>query len=312
MQNLASGIIAAPPLPFNDDGTIDWSTLERYIAQVAAGGPRAIAMNMAASEVSSLELDEQLEVIRRCKTVIGGACTLLSGVSMTHTAAARDVAQMVDAGAEGVVPFPPLPAFTAPIPVPMVEAYHRAVAEAVDVPIVAFQTAATQYPKGTITALAEDPERRVDQGRVVQHRQHGVEHQRSEGGAAARIGVLTGSDTFVLEAMLMGCDGALIGLGGTATAELVRMQALAERGNVAEAYEIWNRIGPLARLCWRPPLRDFRVRTKYVLVKQGVFAEFQDARPVPGARRAGPQGDRRGVAPRRGSDPRFLPAGKRA
>ena len=30
------------------------------------------------------------------------------------------------------------------------------------------------------------------------------------------IGVLTGSDTFILEAMLMGCDGALVGFAATA------------------------------------------------------------------------------------------------
>lgn len=312
MQNLASGIIAAPPLPFKEDGSIDWTTLERYIAQVAQGRPRAIAMNMAASEVSSLELSEQLEVIRRCKSAIGGACTLLSGLSESHTAAARDVARrMVDAGAEGIVPFPPLPAFTPPIPVPMVEAYHRAVAEAVDVPIVAFQTAATQYPKGTITALARIPN--VTSIKDASFNiDNTVSNIREATAASRRIGVLTGSDTFVLEAMLMGCDGALIGLAGTATAELVRMQALAEQRKVAEAYEIWFRIGPLARLCWRPPLRDFRVRTKYVLMKQGVLPNAKMRDPFPSL----DESDRKDIdevfAATEFSDPRFLPAGKRA
>ena len=37
-HHLASGIIAAAVLPFKEDGAIDWTTLERYIAQVAAGG----------------------------------------------------------------------------------------------------------------------------------------------------------------------------------------------------------------------------------------------------------------------------------
>ena len=49
MHKLATGIIAAPPIPFNEDASIDWPRLERYIAQVAQGGPRAIAMTMAAS-----------------------------------------------------------------------------------------------------------------------------------------------------------------------------------------------------------------------------------------------------------------------
>lgn len=311
MHKLSSGIIAAPPLPFKEDASIDWSAMERYIAQVAEGKPRAIAMNMAASESSSLEIPEQLEIIKRCKSVIGGACVLLSGVTVSHTAAAVALARkLVEAGAEGVVPFPPLPAFTAPIPVPMVEAYHRAVAEAVDVPMVLFQTAATQYPKGTILALSKLPNVVAikDASFNIDNTVSNINEAKA---ASRRIGVLTGSDTFVLEAMLMGCDGALIGLAGTATAELVRMQSLAEQKRVAEAYEIWDRIGPLARLCWRPPLRDFRVRTKYVLMKQGVFPSIKMRDPFPAL---DPQ-DRKEIdevfAATRFDDPRFLPAGRR-
>jgi 4-hydroxy-tetrahydrodipicolinate synthase len=311
MHKLSSGIIAAPPLPFRADATIDWAAMERYIAQVAQGKPRAIAMNMAASESSSLELDEQVEVIKRCKSVIGGACMLLSGVTVHHTAAARDLARkLVDAGAEGVIPFPPLPAFTAPIPVAMVEGYHRSIADAVDVPIVLFQTAATQYPKGTITALCSIPSVVAikDASFNIDNTVSNINEAKA---ASRRIGVLTGSDTFVLEAMLMGCDGALIGLAGTATAELVRMQTLAERTNVADAYEIWFRIGPLARLCWRPPLRDFRVRTKYVLMKQGLFPNCKMRDPFP----ALDELDRKEIdevyEATRFDDPRFLPAGKR-
>lgn len=70
----------------------------------------------------------------------------------------------------------------------------------------------------------------------------------------------------------MGCDGALIGFAGTATEELVAMQAAAEAGDYDRAKEIWARLGPLARHCWRPPIRDYRPRMKEVLVMQGLIA----------------------------------------
>jgi len=312
MHSISTGVIAAPPIPFKEDASIDWSTLERYIAQVARGAPRAIAMNMAASEVSSLELDEQIEVIRRCKSVSDGACLVLSGVNANHTAAARDMARkFVDAGADGVVPFPPLPAFTAPISVAMVEEYHRAIAEVVHVPMILFQTFATQYPKGTILALSKIPT--VVAIKDASFNIDNTVSNISEAKAAGRrIGILTGSDTFVLEAMLMGCDGALIGLAGTATAELVRMQEHAQRKSIAEAYEIWLRIGPIARLCWRPPLRDFRVRMKYLLTKQGIFSSTKMRDPFPALE----ERDRGEIdevfAATEFRDARFLPAGKRA
>jgi 4-hydroxy-tetrahydrodipicolinate synthase len=155
---LSSGVIAAAVLPYEENGAIDWPTLDRYIRQVAAGGPKAIAMNMAVSEVSCLDVPDQLEVIRRCKASIGGRCLLLSGVNATHTAAAVKLAgQLIEAGAEGLVLFPLLPAFIGAVSVDMVVDYHRAIAEVSTVPLIAFQTVFSKYPKGTITALSAIP-----------------------------------------------------------------------------------------------------------------------------------------------------------
>ncbi len=86
-----------------------------------------------------------------------------------------------------------------------------------------------------------------------------------------KLGILTGSDTFICEAMVMGCDGALIGFAGTATAELIAMQRCAEARDYARGAAIWARLGPLARYCWRAPIRDYRPRMKEVLKLQGLF-----------------------------------------
>ena len=280
-HHLSSGIIPAPVLPFEENGAIDWNMLDRYIVQVAAGNPRGIAMNMALSEVSSLEIAEQVEVIRRVKAAIKGSCTLLSGVNVTHTAAAIEHAKrLVDAGAEGLVIFPPVPAFLSAPTVQMIVDYHAAVADAVDVPMLAFQTNFCNYPRGSITALSEiknivaikDASFNVDLT---------LDNVKEARAAKRRIGSLTGSDTFILEAMLMGCDGALIGFAATATNALVRMHTYTTEGKITEAYHIWNRLGPLARICWRHPIRDYRVRTKYSLVKQGVLKNFVVRAPFP-------------------------------
>jgi 4-hydroxy-tetrahydrodipicolinate synthase len=42
-------------------------------------------------------------------------------------------------------------------------------------------------------------------------------------------------------------------------------------GEFHQAKEIWQRLGPLARFCWRPPIRDYRPRMKEVLVLQGLI-----------------------------------------
>jgi 4-hydroxy-tetrahydrodipicolinate synthase len=278
---LASGIIAAAILPFEESGAIDWSTLDRYIGQVSAGNPRAVAMNMAVSEVSSLEVGEQIEVIRRCKMAIGGRTPLLSGLNVTNTAAGIELAKrLVDAGADGLVIFPPVPAFLGTPSVAMIADYHRAIAEAVRVPLLAFQTAFAPYPKGAITALSQIPSIVAIKDASFNVEQT-LDNVKEANAAPRKIGMLTGSDTFILEAMLMGCDGALIGFAATATAALVEMHGLAVAGKITEAYEIWNKIGPLARICWRTPIRDYRVRTKYALLKQGVIPSMKVRAPFP-------------------------------
>lgn len=270
----AHGIISAAMLPFEENGAIDWRTYDRYIARVAAGGPQAIAMNMDASEGASLSIDEQLEVARHTKKLLGDSVPFISGLLTTYTEGAVDMAKrLVDCGVDGITIFAPLPVFMgSPLPAEMIEDYHRAVADAVDVPLIAFQypLSFVNYPRGTVTAFTK-----ID--RIVAMKEASFDVAKTSDAidearaAPRRIGIMTGSDTFILEAMLLGCDGALIGFAGAATAELVRMQQLAERKEATEAYEIWNRLGPVARFCWGAPLRDYRVRMKQFLMLQGVL-----------------------------------------
>ena len=70
---------------------------------------------------------------------------------------------------------------------------------------------------------------------------------------------------------MMGCDGALIGFAGTATAELIEMHRAVVTKDFDRAFAIWERLGPLARYCWRAPIRDYRPRMKEALKLQGLF-----------------------------------------
>jgi 4-hydroxy-tetrahydrodipicolinate synthase len=230
--------------------------------------------------VSSLEVDEQIEVIRRCRAALGGSVTFLSGINATHTSAAVTLAKRFeDLGVDGLVLFPPMPAFVGTPSLDMVVDFHAAVADAVKLPMLAFQNVFSKYPPGTIKSLSKIPNIQgiKDASFDVEQTNENIKEAAE---AERRIGVLTGSDTFILEAMLMGCDGALIGFAATATAEIVKMQKFAAERKVEQAYEIWFRLGPLARACWRTPLRDYRVRTKYALMKQGVLPNMKVRAPL--------------------------------
>src|SRR5919106_2602977 len=258
------GIVAAPFLPMLPDFSIDWTSLRSYIGWIATQRPTAIAMNMDASEGPSLSRDEQLEVVRVCRDVVAGACPLFSGLIAGYTADAVAWGnELKAAGAQGLAVFPPFPVFLGnPVPTEMIYAYHKAIADGVGLPMVAFQfpkAFGPDYPPETLARLAEIPE-------VVGLKEASFDTPKTEEtieAAAAlprRLGILTGSDTFIMEAMVMGCDGALIGFAGTATGELIAMHRAVATADYQRANEIWRQLGPLARFCWRPPIRDYRPR----------------------------------------------------
>jgi len=268
------GIVAAPFLPMLPDESIDWTTVRTYIDWVAAQRPVAIAMNMDASEGPALDRDEQLEVLRVCREVIAGRCPLVSGLIAGSTRdAVRWGRTLADTGADALAVFPPFPTFLGnPVPSEMIYRYHAAVA-GVGLPLIAFQfpkAFGPDFPPDTLARLATIPQ-------VIGLKEASFDTPKTVETVATartlprRLGILTGSDTFICEAMVLGCDGALIGFAGTATAELVDMQASVERRDYARAFAIWERLGPLARYCWRAPIRDYRPRMKEVLRMQGLI-----------------------------------------
>ncbi len=270
-----TGIVAAPILPMHPDFSIDWDSLRSYLAWIARQRPTAIAMNMDASEGPSLSRDEMLEVVRVSRGVIQDACPLVSGLIVGSTADAVTFGKALKAaGAQGLAIFPPFPTFLGnPVPARMIYEYHKAIADGVDLPLIAFQFPKAwgpDFPPETLRELVKIPqviglkEASFDTTKTLET----IDAARS---LPRKIGILTGSDTFILEAMIFGCDGALIGFAGTATDQLIRMQGAVVKKDFDTAFEIWARLGPLARYAWRAPIRDYRPRMKEVLVMQGMI-----------------------------------------
>jgi 4-hydroxy-tetrahydrodipicolinate synthase len=268
------GIIAAPALPMLPDHSIDWQSLQRYLAWVAAQGPTAIAMNMDASEGPALTRDEQLEVVRVSREAIG-TVPLVSGLIAGSTADAVAFGNaLARAGAQALAVFPPFPTFLGnPVPTEMIYRFHREIGDGVGLPLIAFQfpkAFGPDFPPDCLAALATIPQ-------VIGLKEASFDTPKTVETIAAakrlprKLGIMTGSDTFILEAMLMGCDGALIGFAGTATRELIDMQRAVVARDYDRAFAIWERLGPLARHCWRAPIRDYRPRMKEVLKLQGLI-----------------------------------------
>jgi 4-hydroxy-tetrahydrodipicolinate synthase len=83
--------------------------------------------------------------------------------------------------------------------------------------------------------------------------------------------VLNGNDNFLLEAYLLGAEGALLGFGTLAAAEQVEMLQAVRANDIEDAQAIATRLQPFCDAIFAPPVRDYRARTKHALVTLGVI-----------------------------------------
>lgn len=271
------GLIPATLLPLTAEHQIDEPALRDYIRWLLSfDGLAALAVNMDTGEGPHLSRGEKRVVLRIYAEEVSGRLPLLAGISARYTAEAIELARDAEAaGAAGLVVFP-IPAFVGEgLPPDIPYAYHRAIADAVPLPMVLFQLqpalAGVLFSRETLLRLIEIPtvvaikEASFDAVRFVETRRVLDE-------APRRIQLLTGNDNFIFESFVLGAEGALIGFGTVAIAEQIEMITLLRRGDTGAAARINAAIvGPLADALFAPPVRNYRARLKEALRLMGVI-----------------------------------------
>jgi 4-hydroxy-tetrahydrodipicolinate synthase len=270
------GLIPATLLPLTANAQIDEPALRGYIRWLLSfEGLAALAVNMDTGEGPHLSREERMEVLRIYADEVAGRVPLLAGISARYTSEAIELARDAqNAGAHGLVIFP-VPAFVGEgLPSEIPYEYHRAIADAVPLPMVLFQLqpalAGVLFSRETLLRLIEIPtvvaikEASFDAVRFVETRRILDE-------APRRITLLTGNDNFILESFVLGAEGALIGFGTIAIAEQIEMFRLIAAGDIDAASRINEAaVRPLADTLFAPPVRNYRARLKEALRQMGV------------------------------------------
>ncbi len=272
------GLIPATVLPLTVDHEIDEAGLRGYIRWLLSfDGLKALAVNMDTGEGPHLSRDEKRRVLDIYADEVRGRLPILAGICARYTSEAVELARdAAAANASGTVVFP-IAAFAGePLDAEVPYAYHRAIAEAAELPMVLFQLqpalAGVLFSRETLLRLIEIPnvvaikEASFDAVRFVATRRILDE-------APRRIEFLTGNDNFILESFMLGAVGALIGFGTIAIAEQIEMFARIAAGDVAGAAEINERVvRPLSDALFASPVRNYRARTKEALRQLGVIS----------------------------------------
>ena len=270
-----NGIVPAVSLPMTDGAEPDLAAFRAYLDWIVSQGPVAIAVNADTGEGPHLSAAERRAVIETAVEAVGGRVPVIAGIAGGYTRQARDFAREAElAGAAGLLVFP-IPAFLGtPLDAEVPYAYHAAIADATDLPLILFQLqpalGGVLFDLATLGRLVEIPtvvglkEASFDALRFVQTRD-ALRQLRP-------IAFLTGNDNFILESFILGASGALIGMSAIATREQVEIFEAARRGDMARAQLLADRLAPLVDAVFgRPPVRNYRARIKEGLTMQGLI-----------------------------------------
>jgi 4-hydroxy-tetrahydrodipicolinate synthase len=267
------GVIPACLMPFDSDFAIDERAYRRHLNDVASvDGIDAIAINGHAAEVHTLTIEEQFRAIDLTLDELKrqGVATIVGVYTNSSLEAARIAARADRAGAEGLLVFPPdFMALGGHLRPEMAFEHLKHITGASGLPIVLFQyplATNLSYPLPTLLELCRRfPTIRAVKDQIGDGNQH--ERQiRELKGLDRPVRTLTTHSAWLLGSLALGCDGLLSGAGSVIPDLQVALFRAVQAGDLKAAQAINDRVYPMVRAFYDPPLLDMHNRMKETLV----------------------------------------------
>jgi 4-hydroxy-tetrahydrodipicolinate synthase len=278
-----AGLIPAVALPMTSDEEPDLAAFRGYLRWLVDQGPIGIAVNADTGEGPTLTTAERQAVLEAAVDEVGDRIPVIAGLAGPSTRAATTAARAAaQAGAAGLLVFPVGAYQGQPLAPEVPYAYHAAVADATDLPLILFQL---QPALGGVLFSSKTLARLLDIPSVVAIKEASFDavlfvQLRDLLADLRPIALLTGNDNFILESFVLGAAGALIGMSAIATRAQVEMVAAELAGDHATAVERYEALGPLIRAVFDVPVRNYRARVKEGLVMQGVIPNATVRQPL--------------------------------
>jgi 4-hydroxy-tetrahydrodipicolinate synthase len=267
------GVIPAVLLPFFDDLSIDEASFRKHLRDVAAtDGLAAVTINAHSTEVASCTFDEQRRVHAITQDEIGARLPIVHGIWADGSLEAARIARTAtEDGASALLVFPPAP-FTMGQNAAMALAHFKRIADASDLPLIAFQypvATGQGYPSETILRMIEEIPTLMAikdwAGTVQQHEWH----VRTLQNLSRPFNVLTTQSSWLMSSLVLGCRGLLSGSGSVISDLQSALFKAVQANDLAEARRLNDRIYPLASVFYAQPWVDMHNRMKEALVLLG-------------------------------------------
>jgi 4-hydroxy-tetrahydrodipicolinate synthase len=270
---IPQGVIPAVILPFHEDLSIDEPSFRKHLRDVTlAEGLSAVTINAHSTEVASCSFDEQKRVLDVAGDEIGDKYPLVNGVWADGSLEAARIAKMATAGgASALLVFPPAP-FTLGQNTAMAVEHFKRIADASDLPIIAFQyplATGQGYPNETLLRMVDEvPTIRAIKDWAGTPQQHDW-HVRTLQTLARPVTVLSTQSSWLMASLTFGCNGLLSGSGSVIADLQAALFRAVKAGDLQAAQALNDRIYPLSRVFYAQPWVDMHNRMKEALVLLG-------------------------------------------
>ena len=270
-----AGVIPATLIALHDDMSIDECQTRRHLRDCAlVDGVSAVTVNGHASEVHACSFDEQQQILAASLAEVGDRVPLINGIYADGSIeAARLAAMAAQEGASALLVFPPNSmAMGGQLRPEMAIAHYRRIADATDLPIIAFQYpmgSGLGYPFETLLALFEAvPTIAAIKDWSNDPMLH-EKHIRTFQALPRPVNVLTTHSSWLMASLTLGCNGLLSGSGSVIADLQVALWRAVQAGDLTAAQAVNDRIVPLSQAFYAPPFLDMHNRMKEALVLLG-------------------------------------------
>ena len=261
------GSIVALVTPFDQNGELDLSALDKLIEFHVDNGTSAILLAGTTGEGPNITDDELKIILLRARSRVGEEFTLIagSGTNSTSTTLKRTIIAL-ESGADFALIVGPY--YNKPTQEGFYQ-HFKAISEGVDIPIIIYnvpgRTGSNIMPE-TVARLAEEP------GIVGIKEASGDLEQIKEILSIMPSGkvVLSGDDALTLPIIAMGGTGVISVVANEAPRETADMVQFAANGEIEEAGRLHDKLSPLMEVNF---IESNPIPVKYALAKMGLISE---------------------------------------
>ena len=270
-----AGVIPATLLALNENLSINERQTRKHLRDCAlVDGVTAVTVNGHASEVHACSFEDQQQILAASLAEVGDKVPLINGIYADGSIeAARLSAMAAKEGASALLVFPPnTMAMGGQLRPEMAITHYRHIADATDLPIIAFQypmASGLGYPFDTLLQLFG----KVPSIQAIKDWSNDAmlheRHVRTFQSLPRPINVLTTHSSWLMASLTMGCNGLLSGAGSVIADLQVALFRAVQARDLRTAQAVNERIVPLSQVFYAPPFLDMHNRMKEALVLLG-------------------------------------------